>query len=88
MNGRTLTSMKTHKPLDFLQPDWVCRDCGHTWGLWWDEGKYSGPVRHCATYHIGKCGVCGNRTDVTEARDYGSLKEGWHETLVDKKEIL
>lgn len=83
MRAVALHLMKTHKPLDFLQPDWVCRECGHQWGLWWDEGKYSGPIKHCSTYHPGKCGVCGNRTDVTHAADYGSLKEGWHETLIE-----
>ena len=75
--------MKTHKPLDIKQPDWVCRDCGGQWGLWWDGGKYSGPPRHCATYHPGTCSVCKKKTGVTEARDYGYLKEGWHKPLVE-----
>lgn len=75
--------MKTHKPLDTKQPDWVCRDCGGKWGLWWDGGKYSGPPTHCATFQPGVCGVCKKKTGVTNARDYGSLKEGWHKPLVD-----
>jgi hypothetical protein len=83
MSGRTLTSMKTHKPLDLQQPDWVCRDCGGQWGLWWDGGRYSGPPHHCATFHNGRCGVCSKQTGVTEPRDYGGLKEGWHKPLVE-----
>lgn len=80
--------MKTQKSLDFLQPNWVCRECGHQWGLWWQEGQYRGPIRHCATLHEGKCDVCGNKKSVTEPRDYGYLKEGWHENLTDKTEII
>ena len=83
MNGRTLTLMKTHKPLDLKQPDWVCRDCGGQWGLWWDEGNYSGPPHHFSTFHHGRCGVCNKQTGVTEPRDYGGLKEGWHKPLVE-----
>lgn len=82
MNGRILLSMKTHKLVDLLQPDWVCTDCGRQWGLWWDGGEYAGPAKHCATFHNGKCGVCDKKKSVTEARDYGYLKEGWHEPLV------
>jgi hypothetical protein len=83
MNGRILLSMKTHKLVDLLQPDWVCTDCGRQWGLWWDGGEYAGPATHCATFHSGKCGVCNAKKAVTEARDYGYLKEGWHEPLVE-----
>lgn len=83
MNGRSLTLMKTHKPIDAKQPDWVCRTCGGQWGLWWDGGNYSGPVHHCSTFHKGRCGVCNKQTGVTEARDYGYLKEGWHKALID-----
>jgi len=83
MNGRILLSMKTHNLVDRLQPDWVCTDCGRQWGLWWDGREYVGPATHCATFHIGKCGVCGEKKSVTEARDYGYLKEGWHEPLVE-----
>lgn len=63
---------------DNKQPDWVCRDCGGKWGLWWDDGYYYGPPTHCATFHQDQCGVCGKTTGVTEARDYGYLREGWH----------
>lgn len=83
MNGRRIILMKTHKPIDARQPDWVCRDCGKKWGLWWDSNNYSGPVQHSATYHNGKCGVCQEMKDVTEARDYGYLKENWYKLLVE-----
>ena len=55
-------------------PDWVCNSCGTKYGKWYQSGKYTGPSRHCATYHIGTCEVC-NATDVsvTEPRDYGGL---------------
>lgn len=75
--------MKTHRPLDKDQPNWVCRDCGGKWGLWWKDGKYAGPIHHCATYHKGRCGVCNKTTGVTEARDYGYLIEGWHKPLIE-----
>ena len=66
------------------QPDWVCRECGRHWGLWWDEeGKYKGPVTHCATYHFDKCGVCAEKKSVTEACNYGYLKEGWNQPLLE-----
>ncbi len=62
------------------QPNWVCRDCGHEWGLWWHESQYKGPACHCATFHQGKCDVCKKTTGVTETRDYGYLKAGWNNT--------
>lgn len=71
------------KMISRQQPDWVCRDCGHQWGLWWDDGKYKGPARHCATFHNGKCGVCNAETGVTEARDYGYLAVGWNKDLLE-----
>jgi len=34
-----------------------------------------GPEQHCATFHHGKCGVCGTTNiAVTEPRDYGYLR--------------
>jgi hypothetical protein len=75
--------MKTHKPIDARQPDWVCRDCGGKWGLWWDEGRYSGPPTHCVIFRPGTCSVCKKKAGVTEACNYGCLKEGWHKPLVE-----
>ena len=56
-------------------PSWVCYSCGIKHGAWYqDDGTYIGPTPSCATYHHGKCEVCGT-TDiaVTEPRDYGYL---------------
>lgn len=65
------------------QPDWVCTDCGCRWGSWWDGPEYTGPAHHRATFHVDRCGVCGNTKIVTEARDFGYLKEGWDRKLND-----
>lgn len=59
------------------QPDWVCDECGQKWGRWWDGPIYTGPSTHYATYHSGLCGVCNEEKTVTEARDYGYLRQGW-----------
>lgn len=69
--------MKMREQIDPLQPDWVCRDCGGQWGLWWVDRIYSGPKHHCSTFHSGECGVCNKKAGVTEARDYGYLRKGW-----------
>lgn len=45
-------------------PRWVCEDCGKTYGR--------RPVRE-ATWHLGICGICGERTSVTQPRDFGHL---------------
>ena len=47
-------------------PAWVCIKCGTK------HGRHT--VNSYATWHIGKCGVCGTVTDVTEPRDFGYLK--------------
>lgn len=53
-------------------PDWICDECGRLHGKRPEGNPYG------ATYHIGKCGVCGTGgVDVTECRDFGHLKEGW-----------
>ena len=69
--------MKRRSAPEKDQPDWVCRDCGGQWGLWWDNGSYSGPPVYCSTFHYGECDVCHSKAGVTEARDYGYLKQGW-----------
>lgn len=48
-------------------PDYVCTDCAVAHG-----GKM--PKGHCATWHEGKCGVCGLIKPVTEPRDFGHPK--------------
>ena len=45
-------------------PAWVCSDCGE---------KYGRRIPTCATWHVGKCGVCDKETMVTEPRDFGHL---------------
>lgn len=55
-------------------PSWVCNDCGMKHGAWYSQGDYCGPSSHCATYHHGKCEICGdNDVPVTEPRDFGHL---------------
>lgn len=60
--------MKLHKskPAKRLKgyPAWVCSDCGSKYKT--REGPSS-----VSTWHDDLCGVCGNKTRVTEPRDYG-----------------
>jgi rRNA maturation protein Nop10 len=46
-------------------PAWVCIDCGHLYG-----GENLG-----ATWHIGRCDICGETLTVTEPRDFA----GYHD---------
>lgn len=62
-----------------VQPKWVCYDCGRKYGLWWQNGEYSGPTKHHATYHVDKCDSCGKDVPCTEARDFGYLTKEWME---------
>lgn len=41
---------------------WICSDCGL---------KHGRVRTHLSTFHKGECDCCGNRTAVTEGRDYG-----------------
>jgi hypothetical protein len=53
---------------------WVCHECGMKYGRWYQGRVYSGPPKHRATYHMGKCEVCDLiNVPVTEPRDYGQL---------------
>jgi hypothetical protein len=54
------------------QPVWVCADCGIEHGN--SEPQF-------ATWHMGTCGVCGDRVAVTEARDFGYLRPSWRGML-------
>lgn len=54
-------------------PTWICNDCGN-------KACYS-QHRHpslMSTYHIGICDVCGEKTFVTEPRDFGYPKFRGH----------
>lgn len=42
---------------------WICRDCAIEQGAGFHDG-------HVSTYHTGTCGVCKERTRVTEPRDF------------------
>ena len=48
-------------------PVWVCDDCAKSAGGKWPRG-------HLGTFHLGRCGVCGEMKDVTEPRDWGYPK--------------
>lgn len=50
-------------------PQWICGDCGE---------KYGRRVPTLATWHQGECEICGLTNAVTEPRDFGHLKDGWH----------
>ena len=51
-------------------PAWVCSACG---------SKYGTRIPVMATWHMGRCGVCGVMAVVTEPRDYGHLQPGWRD---------
>lgn len=51
-------------------PEWVCHACG---------AKYGTRIPVIATWHMGRCGVCGVMAAVTEPRDYGHLQPGWEQ---------
>lgn len=48
-------------------PEWICADCGE---------KNGRKECNIATWHEGKCDLCGEDKPVTEPRDFGYLKEG------------
>lgn len=49
---------------DYIEPTWVCLQCAKNRNARMPEG-------HCATFHVGLCGICGNEVSVTEPRDFG-----------------
>jgi len=48
------------------QPQWVCNDCG--------QDRYGIP-NEVSTWHVGKCGICGETKPVTEPRDFGGYQD-------------
>ncbi len=50
-------------------PYQVCYDCGINYG---NAGRM---VTGTSTYHIGRCDVCGKEQAVTEARDFGYIRD-------------
>jgi hypothetical protein len=68
-------------------PSYVCNACGTKYGAWYQRGGVADHIftKHCATFHIGTCGVCQTKgVPVTEPRDYGHLVDGW-KTHASKK---
>jgi len=61
------------------QPEVVCTSCGHLYGTWWQNGEYSGPDPHAASFYVESCDVCGATATCTEARDFGYLVPAWVE---------
>ena len=45
-------------------PKWICAPCGE---------KHGNRKPGIATWHTGKCDVCGESASVTEPRDYGHI---------------
>jgi uncharacterized membrane protein len=77
------TAMRLRPETSKTQPDWSCNTCGEKWGRWWENETYTGPTPHFATYHIGKCDICGETKAVTEARDFGYLRKGWDRKITE-----
>ena len=48
------------------EPRWICADCGK---------KYGTPHTGVATYHEGKCPVCGEIKSITSGRKYRPYKK-------------
>jgi hypothetical protein len=51
-------------------PTWICWPCGDQFSRWRTD---------VATYHKGKCDVCGGERNVTEPRDFYYPKFPGHE---------
>lgn len=51
-------------------PSWICKNCGDL------HGRRAVGV---ATWHAGRCDVCGKTAFVTEPRDFGGLKPTWNQ---------
>lgn len=69
------TAKRVRKERKIRKVDYVCHECGVTYGRWYRLGEYNGPPYHCATYHMGTCSVCNiKNVPVTEERDYGYLE--------------
>jgi hypothetical protein len=66
---------RVRKERKIREVDYVCHECGVTYGRWYRLGEYNGPPYHCPTYHMGRCSVC-NKTNlpITEQRDYGYVE--------------
>ena len=72
---RILVLSDLHLEFRAPQPATVCGACGFRFG----------PRKSTvgATWYMGRCGVCGHETDVTEPRDFGYLGNDWNLRLPD-----
>jgi hypothetical protein len=52
------------------QPDDVCSECGYKWGV-------HRPKNHEYRIWVDRCNVCGDLRAVSDASEFGYLKEGW-----------
>lgn len=59
---------KTKFKPNHVNPAWVCGPCGFEAMV---ERGITIPKFHAATWHAGRCEVCGRMTSITEARDFG-----------------
>ena len=60
------------------QANLACFDCGK---------KYGEPRGYCATFHTGRCDVCGEEKSVTETRDYGYLRKSLNKNKHDSESL-
>jgi hypothetical protein len=58
--------MKKELRIKLEKASWTCISCGLKYG----EARGS-----CATFHNGRCDVCGEEKLVTETRDYGYFRK-------------
>jgi hypothetical protein len=71
MNGRGVESHKHKQPMKTVKyPDWVCSECGMK------HGRHNPGI---ATWHIGRCDICGEEKSVTDSWSFGHIKSGWME---------
>lgn len=65
MSARVMKSHGVRSPMRTGKyPDWVCADCGMK------HGQHNPGI---ATWHLGRCDICGKEKAVTEPRDFGHL---------------
>jgi hypothetical protein len=64
----SLSDILTKVREQFPYPAWICLPCGEKHGRGMPEG-------HIATWNVQPCGICGDKTWVSEPRDFGHLKK-------------
>jgi len=66
--------MKKELKLKLEKASWTCADCGE---------KYGEARGYCATFHTGRCDVCGEEKSVTETRDYNYFNKALKRNVKD-----